>query len=141
MLRNVNTGPSRLAFPYEKASQAQQGGHPRHCRPRLCPHVRHHRGAAPCVLQQGTRDDETRSGGVVVGKGGEKGRESLESKAGDGNQMVFFEGPLPTFDLRLALRLRQGPWQGCVRDDANMTMYKAWTARSTKPGVKTTRGG
>lgn len=55
------------------------------------------------------RDDETGSG-VVVGKGGEKkGRESPESKAvigksGDGNRMVFFEGPSLAFDLEDLLR-------------------------------------
>jgi len=47
---------------------------------------------------------------VVVGKGGEKkGRESPESKAvigkaGDGNRMVFFEGPSLAFDLEDLLR-------------------------------------
>jgi hypothetical protein len=58
------------------------------------------------------RDDETGSdGGVVVGKGGgdKKGRESPESKAvigkaGDGNRMVFFEGPSLAFDLEDLLR-------------------------------------
>ncbi|CAD6240642.1 unnamed protein product [Miscanthus lutarioriparius] len=56
------------------------------------------------------RDDETGSDGVVVGKGGEKkGRESPESKAvigkaGDGNRMVFFEGPSLAFDLEDLLR-------------------------------------
>jgi hypothetical protein len=57
------------------------------------------------------RDDETGSDGVVVGKGGgdKKGRESPESKAvigkaGDGNRMVFFEGPSLAFDLEDLLR-------------------------------------
>ncbi|XP_062226099.1 probable inactive receptor kinase At4g23740 [Phragmites australis] len=52
--------------------------------------------------------DEMRSG--ASGKGGEKkGRESPESKAvigkaGDGNRMVFFEGPSLAFDLEDLLR-------------------------------------
>ncbi|RCV23560.1 hypothetical protein SETIT_5G016200v2 [Setaria italica] len=53
---------------------------------------------------------EEMGGGAVSGKGGDKmGRESPESKAvigkaGDGNRMVFFEGPSLAFDLEDLLR-------------------------------------
>jgi hypothetical protein len=57
-----------------------------------------------------TSDDDTGGTATASGKGGEKkGRESPESKAvigkaGDGNRMVFFEGPSLAFDLEDLLR-------------------------------------
>jgi hypothetical protein len=56
------------------------------------------------------RDDDDDDTGGAGGKGGEKkGRESPESKAvigkaGEGNRMVFFEGPALAFDLEDLLR-------------------------------------
>ncbi|NP_001339397.1 uncharacterized protein LOC100193135 isoform 2 [Zea mays] len=98
----------------EAAGQAQRGGHPRRRRRRLRPRVRRRRGAAPRILQQGGPRRRRRHGrgrrrhGCREGRE-KKGRESPESKvvigkAGEGNRMVFLDGPALAFDLEDLLR-------------------------------------